>query len=131
MSNLNLILPIGAFLALLLLVPAAAGDQIDAFWTNAYGGNWAAGANWSTAPDYPNNGGAQTYNAIIDLVGAAYTITLDSPSTVVDNFTLNSSSATLKHVSGVFQVLGTADLLAGTYQLSGGTLQGGISNVAP
>jgi hypothetical protein len=113
---------------LLIAVPATA--QVNAVWTNPTGGAWDNGANWSTNPAYPDNGGSTTYNATIDLTGNAYTVSLGVPITI-ENFLLNSSSATLQHTAGTFTVNGTANLSAGTYVLNGGTIAGGTWNVAP
>jgi hypothetical protein len=113
-----------------LLLPGAAQAQIDAFWANLDGGVWTDGANWSTDPSYPDDDGVHTYNAIINLVGDPYTVSLNSDITIND-FTLDSVAATLSHTAGAFKVFGTADLLSGTYLLDGGTIMGGTWNVGP
>ena len=110
-------------------IPSARGE-VDAFWTNPDGGFWNVGTNWSTSPVFPDNDGAQTYDATIDLLADPYTVWLDTDISI-DNFTLDSASATVEHTAGTFEVLGTANLLSGTYLLSGGTLAGGVWNVAP
>ncbi len=124
--------PRGVGLAFALALPAlACGATIDSYWTSTTSGNWTGGANWSSNPAYPNNGATDTYNVFIDLEPAsAYTVTLNSNVTI-DNLELNSSKATLNHTAGTFQVLGVADLVAGTYSLNGGTIAGGTWNAAP
>lgn len=74
-------------------IASGARAQVDAFWQNPLGGNWAVGANWSTNPDFPNNNGTK-YNAFIQLVGPAYTVALDQDITI-DDFTMDSPDATL------------------------------------
>lgn len=120
------ILVIGA----IICQPVRAGTS--AYWTNPAGGSWTAGSNWSTAPLYPDNDQTATYDAIIDLAGDPYTIGLDSDITI-DNFTLNSPSATVVHgASGVLSVVGTANIQSGTYRINDyGTIAGGTWNAAP
>ena len=97
-------------------------------WIEGAGGNWNDAANWDSV-DYPDNGngGMATYDAVIDL-GGAYTVSLTTNVTVED-FTLDSASAMVQ-LSGnkTLAVNGIADLLDGTFVLSGGTLQGGTWN---
>ena len=115
-------------LAIMLVCTAQVTQaQIDAWWTNPDGGVWVDGANWSTDPDYPNNGPSETYNATIDLAGNPYTVALDTDITI-DNFTLDSAAATLNHLTGTFSVLGTANLLSGTYYLDDGVLAVRVNN---
>ncbi|MFH1746164.1 MAG: hypothetical protein ABIG44_03880 [Planctomycetota bacterium] len=126
--------PLGRHCILFVIMLACsiytAQAQIDTWWTNPDGGVWADGANWSSNPDYPNNGPSETYNATIDLAGNPYTVNLNTDITI-DNFTLDSTVATLNHSTGTFCVLSTANLLSGTYYLEDGVLTGGTWNVAP
>ena len=109
---------------------AAARAQVEAVWSSSVGGYWDDGANWSSNPDYPNNDGGVTYNATIDLVADPYFVVLDTDVTV-DNFTLDSSSATVIQNAGTFSVLDEVNLLSGTYRIGGARILGGIWNVAP
>lgn len=104
--------------------------QTNSFWINPAGGAWTDGANWSTAPDFPNNNGPNTYNATIDLAGNAYTVTLVSDVSL-NGFGLASAAATLRHSAGILHVLESANLSSGLFRLDGGTLSGGTWNVAP
>ncbi len=55
---------------------------IDVNWAAAQSGMWSSAGNWNPMV-VPNNGGAETYNAIINAMGAnPYTVTLDLPVTV-------------------------------------------------
>ncbi|GJQ28141.1 MAG: hypothetical protein HBSAPP03_00250 [Phycisphaerae bacterium] len=94
-----------------------AGAQISAFWSNPVSGNWNNGALWSTNPDFPNNG-VNTYDAFINAMGSAYTVTLNQNITVRD-FTLDSPDATLDF-SGGFTFTVTRDFLL----RAGATLNG-------
>lgn len=80
--------------SVLFLFAGRASAQVDAFWTNTLGGNWADGNNWSTNPDFPNNNGTD-YNAFLQNIGPApYTVTLDQAITVRD-MTMQSTRPTL------------------------------------
>lgn len=93
----------------------SARGQVTATWLSAASGNWSDPTRWSTNPDFPNNGGT-TYHAVIAATGAAYTVTLDQPITIVD-FSLTSADATFTS-SGAFNFHVTGNWL----QNSGATL---------
>ena len=98
-------------------------------WTNAVSGDWDIAANWTPNTFFPNNGngGFATHDAIIDAVGANYTVTLDTNVTVED-LTLSSANATLRHTTGTFTATDGIDLLAGVYTLDGGNISGTTIN---
>jgi hypothetical protein len=94
-------------------------------WANAANGSWTDGANWDSAPAFPNNSGTATYRAIIDATGAPYQVTLGNPVTI-DGFELSSADATLAlNSGGVLESTGTSAVNAGTLLMNGGTLRGG------
>lgn len=74
--------------ALLALGFADAGAfaQTNATW-NGGTGNWSNGANWSTNPVVPNNGGGSFYSAVINGTGSD-TITFDATGTVINSLSL-------------------------------------------
>ena len=115
------------FVACLILVFSHAMDAADisSRWLNPVDGNWNAAANWDSV-DFPDNGGV-SYEAIIDVAGSPFTVTLNTPVTI-DDFSLNSADATVSQTAGTLSVLNTTDLLAGTFWLNGGTLSGGTWN---
>ena len=66
---------------------------------------------------------------MIDAVGSDYTVTLNT-AIIIEDFTLNSAGATVNHTSNIFRVTSVAVLLAGTFQLNGGTIQQGVWNLS-
>ena len=97
--------------------------QIDVSWLNAADGNWNDASNWDSV-DFPNNS-VDTFDVTIDATGSPYTVTLNSDVTI-DNLAIDSTDATLSIGSGRSLVLEeTANLLAGTLTLLGGTIMGG------
>ena len=110
--------------ASILLSGSSFGQSIQSNWLNAVDGDWNDPSNWST-PGFPDNNGTDTFDAVVDATGASYSVDIDQNITL-DNFTLDSSDATVELNSNrVLEVLGTADLSAGTFQLNSGTLRGG------
>ncbi len=114
-----------------LAMSGASAARPTVSWSNAAGGSWATGTNWS-------GGAAPTSadDALIDLLGGGpYTITLNA-GTTIGSLTLNSANATLAHTSGTLEFNG-GDLTrtAGTYNLTGGTISGarlaGVSFTTP
>src|SRR5687768_11049203 len=86
----------GAFRTLALAVCATSTACVAATgsnWLSAVNGTWSDASKWSTNPNYPNNGTppATTYDAVIDAIGSAYVVTLNSNVTV-DMLTLNSAN---------------------------------------
>jgi hypothetical protein len=108
----------------LFTFPASA-VVINSSWLTATSGAWNDAANWDSV-NFPHNG-ADTYNVTIDATGTAYTVTLNSAVTI-DSLTLDSANANVSHTTNTMTVLGNADLLAGSYTLSGGTISGGTWN---
>lgn len=99
-------------------------------WENAVSGIWTAGQFWMNNPaqgDYPNNGnvGVATYDAVINAVGASYSVTLGS-SITVEHLTLASANASLFQSSGTFTAHAGLDITAGLFRVGGGT----VSNTA-
>lgn len=105
---------------------SSASAQLTSRWLAPVSGSWHTGTNWSTSPFPPQNGApaGESYNAIIDAVGAAYTVSMNQ-STTISGFELSSATATLDHTAGELRVLGDARLNAGIFRLRGGTLVGG------
>src|SRR5580658_4621948 len=98
------------------------GDTAAAWNTDA-GGDWATASNWSTNPNYPNNGtpSGTDYAATIAATGSQfYGVTIDSNITV-DSLTLNSNKVQVTQSSGTVD-LGTANFTSGGYFLTGGSL---------
>ena len=54
-------------------------NLVTANWLNPTSGTWNTPANWSSNPNFPNNGTPSNtvYNAVIAATGAPYTVTLD------------------------------------------------------
>lgn len=105
----------------LAFAPLAKADT-NATWSGATGGNWTTAADWSTNPNYPNNGtpSGTNYTATIS-TGSPYVLQLNSNVTI-DGLTINSSSASqLDQSAGTFQA-GTISITAGSYYFTGGTL---------
>lgn len=106
---------------------AASAQQVSSSWLSPASGNWTDPANWSSAPNYPNNGSpSPTYAATIAASGAPYTVTLNNNVTL-NSLTLNASDAMVHHKGGTLSVIGTFDIANGTWQLgdlaSGGIIQ--------
>ena len=102
----------------------AQATSFSATWANATNGTWNTAANWSTNPNFPNNGSpgaTDTYDALIGATGAAYVVTLNSNITI-NSLTLDAASATLNQTSGTFKAVNGLNFQAGTFQLNGGTI---------
>ena len=90
-------------------------------WLNAASGNWWQASNWSSYPDWPNNGtDGLTFDVCVVPTGANYTIAMDGNITI-DSLKVTSANATLHQ--GIFdstlRAINGIDLEAGTYYLSG------------
>jgi hypothetical protein len=97
--------------------------EITSTWSGNTG-NWTDPTQWSTNPNYPNNGtpSGTTYDAVINAPGAGpHTVTLNSNVTT-DSVTLDFANATLSQTGGTLTT-STFDVAAGTYVLTGGSLQ--------
>ena len=103
---------------------SASAQQVTANWLNAVSGNWTDATRWST-PQIPNNvvPGGTTYHAVIDAVGAPYTVTLNGAATL-DRFTLSSADATLRLVSGQLSFWQPSVVQEGTLRVEGGSVTG-------
>ena len=121
-----------AVLAMLaaMLLPVSAAVQTS-IWQNPVSGSWDNPVLWSTNPNFPNNGGGgiATYDAVIDKLGSAYTISLGVNITL-ETLTLNSANATIDQTGGIFTATDAINLFAGTYELDGGTISNTTINVA-
>ncbi|MGA2440612.1 MAG: PEP-CTERM sorting domain-containing protein [Tepidisphaeraceae bacterium] len=107
----------------------AAADT-TATWIGA-SGNWTDPTQWSTNPNYPNNGTptGTDYQALIDTDGGGpYSVTLNSDTTI-DSLTLNNANATLDHTGGTLTA-GQIDINAGAYDLNGGTIANATVNLS-
>ena len=117
---------IAAALATCAAMNSRAVADTTAEWLNTSGDVWTNPADWSTNPNYPNNGtpGGTNYQALFDLAGSGpYTVTLNS-NIAVDGLTLSTANATLNQTLGTLTI-GAATISSGTYSLNGGTLSGG------
>lgn len=124
----TLVLAAAVSLSSATFISAATESQ----WLKASSGDWTNAANWSSNPNYPNNGSPDPddlYDAVIQATGSYYVVSLRND-VDLNRLSLSSANAVLSHDSGTLEVL-TADLLAGTYQLNGGTIHGGTWNAAP
>jgi hypothetical protein len=100
--------------------PTAAQTVVG--WLAPVSGSWTNGANWSGGTA-PNNGipGGATYNAFIDAVGANYTVTLNTPTTVVSSLTINSANAFLSlGGSSVFRAINGVSVGPGIFAVGTG-----------
>jgi autotransporter-associated beta strand protein len=115
---------IAAGLAAMGLAHRADATSFIATWASAVDGNWTTAANWSTNPNFPNNGSpgaGDTYDAIIGASGAAYTTSLGS-SVTVNSLTMADASATFRQTNGTFRAINGMTLQSGTYVMSFGTI---------
>lgn len=117
----------GIVLTLLALSCPAMGATTST-WLNPVNGDWTDPANWSTNPNYPNNGfptTADTYNAIISALGAPYTVTASAApgSITVESLVVGSPAATVNLTGGTFLGMNGISIDAGTLQLAGATLR--------
>src|SRR3982751_4518649 len=107
----------GAAIATCLFASGAAADVVSSTWTGfGDGSHWTDGANWSTDPQFPNDGGGHGYIARIDQdPGTPYAVLLDT-GVFIDGLTLNSPRATLQQTAGSLNISpgGIIDLQAGT-----------------
>jgi hypothetical protein len=119
MNRLALVLASVAALGITLSVHA----QTSVNWANPASGDFSDNANWSPSV-VPQNGQpnpGDTYNADIDAVGAAYTVTLASPVTL-ELLTLDSADAQFRHTLNTLEANAGIELLSGEYLLDGGTI---------
>jgi hypothetical protein len=106
-----------------MLAGGVRASEITSTWSGSTG-NWTDPTQWSTNPNYPNNGTptGTTYDAVINAPGTgAYTVTLNSNVTT-DSVTLDSANATLAQTGGMLTTV-ALNISAGTYLFSGGFLQ--------
>jgi hypothetical protein len=106
------------------------GADTSATWTSETSDDWTSAIEWSTNPNYPNNGtpAGASYQALINAIGGTpYTILLDS-NIDLNALTLDSADATLSQTSGDLEA-GTINLDAGSYQLEGGSIASSTINL--
>ncbi len=108
--------------AILALAVSAHGAAVVSTWAAPVSGSWNVDANWTNSPaqgGFPNNGngGVVTYDAAIDAIGAAYTVTLRT-NTTVEQLTINSSNATLTQGAGSFTANTGLKVDAGKYRVN-------------
>jgi hypothetical protein len=107
--------------AVVFMPGAARATEITSTWSGNTG-NWTDPTQWSTNPNYPDNGtpSGTTYDAVIDAPGTGpYTVSLNSNVTT-DSVTLDSANATLSQTGGTLAAT-TMNIMAGTYVFSGGS----------
>lgn len=109
-----------------LALGSSARGQVDATWLSAQSGSWFDATRWSTNPTAPNNDNppGTLYRAIINATGASYDVTLAS-NLALSSLRLDSSNASVRHTGGIFDNLGTMDIVRGNWFLNGGTIRGG------
>lgn len=105
-------------------LPSAALSQTVATWQSGTSGSWFDATRWSTNPSVPNFDGTTSYRAVIDAAGSAYSISL-MQNLRLASLRLDSTNATIEHSGGIFDLDGVADLVRGTWRMSGGTIRGG------
>ena len=101
-----------------------AAQEVTSYWSGVTG-SWTDPTQWSTDPNYPNNGtpSGVTYDAVINAPGTdPYTVTLNSNVTV-DSVTMDSPSATFSQTGGTLTTP-VLNVAAGGYSLENGSLQG-------
>jgi hypothetical protein len=112
----------GCCLAALGSMSTPVAAQITADWIAPVSGDWTNSGRWSSNPVYPNNVGGNSYDAVVDATGAAYTLSLSTPITI-DHLTLDSTSATIQQTDGgSLTLLNGLDLHAGSFLLANGSL---------
>jgi fibronectin-binding autotransporter adhesin len=120
------ILAFAALSAVPSAVTSARGDTI-AEWQSTLGGTWNSAANWSTNPNFPNNGTptGTNYQANFDLTAASnYTVSTSGITTLaVDAINITSPNAVVQQ-NGTSLTVGGINMTAGTYQFRSGTLSG-------
>jgi hypothetical protein len=97
--------------------------EITSSWSGNTG-NWTDPTQWSTNPNYPNNGtpSGTTYDAVINAPGTGpYTVSLASNVTT-DSVTLDSANATLSQTGGTLTTT-SLNISAGTYVVNDSSLQ--------
>ena len=129
LSKLSVVRRQGRILAAIASLAVFAGGASAATtsnWSNATSGNWNTPANWSSNPNYPNNGtpAGSTYNVNLAVSGSAYTVTLDGD-VAVSNLTINSAAATLSQTNGTLSLTGNLAIQSGAYLLGDATISGG------
>ncbi|MGH7936947.1 MAG: beta strand repeat-containing protein, partial [Bryobacteraceae bacterium] len=68
----------GTTLSLSNFILGSGPTVVTATWLHPADGNWTTATNWSSNPNFPNNGTPSNtlYDAVIDATGAPYTVTL-------------------------------------------------------
>lgn len=92
MTNHALLRTVAA-VGLAVAIGPSAFAQIESTWENPVSGTWTDAAFWST-PEFPTARGGDTYLAIIDRTGSAYTIDLDA-AIDLDGLRFTSGDATI------------------------------------
>ena len=108
-------------LCTILFIAAVAGSAcpslaIESSWLSANNGKWTDASQWSTSPDFPDNGrpnAGDPYTVLIDATGAPYFVSLNG-SVSVDEVTIDSMDATL--------ALRNSRLETARININGGTL---------
>lgn len=117
-----------------------ARGQTHSSWLSPSSGNWIDPANWSSNPDYPNNGSppGATYDVTIGAAGPAYTVSL-SDSVAVSTLSIAGTGKVTQGggtlmISAQLALANTTSAASGQYELDGGMLlingsAGGAPNV--
>ncbi|MBC8108996.1 MAG: PEP-CTERM sorting domain-containing protein [Anaerolineae bacterium] len=132
MSGKNHQLPHRSRLAAAIITGALASmahAQVPANWLLPVDGSWTDPTKWTTNPNYPNNGTppGTTYNALVGITGASYTISLADPVSV-STLNISSPQATLALSGGTLSVTnrwtvaGSINHTAGAMNLTTGLL---------
>ena len=99
---------------------AGFGQLVTSSWVVGLDGNWTDPANWSTNPNYPNNGTppAVSYVAVINADGAPYSVFLNSQ-VAVSTLNIAFSGATLDMSGGTVSVNNRLTVGGGINQTGG------------
>jgi len=99
---------------------AAHAGNVDSHWLLPSDGYWTDPTQWSTNPDYPNNGSptGTTYDVFVDAAGSPYSVILNSTVTLAD-LTVNSPDVRVSdNAPGLLNITGTLNVENGTFQIT-------------
>jgi fibronectin-binding autotransporter adhesin len=111
------------------VLPNFGRADVTATWVGG-SGNWTTAADWSTNPNYPNNGtpSGTDYDVEAGSTGTgSYAVTLSS-SVQIDGLSLDNSGATVDVATGGSLTLTTLNANSGLFELTGGTLNAASSS---
>lgn len=108
-------------------------QNVGSYWLSPSSGYWSTPGNWSTNPNYPNNGSPSgtNYDVFLDAAGSTYNVILNSIVSV-SNLTINSPDVRMRDDPlGVLNISGSLNVENGTFALDElGTLSNATVNVS-